>query len=225
MLDRECQKKKGKQITEMESEERKEVTIMEEDLVNSIFLDQLVKIGYVDFFDKDLVLSSSNISSLFFSQLRHQSKSSSSSNVEEIERGSVSLLLQLSKPITFFFGSGTSFAEFHLSEWLFLDYLVHYLNEPQVLVNLVYYSMVRDLKIDDKTTEFQGSWPLWVLPERVKFKENILIEEPEFGLMFVNEFRDPSFWRASDVHKLLLQDCSTLSQKKDSPFTEVELSE
>ncbi|GKE89567.1 hypothetical protein Tco_1567042, partial [Tanacetum coccineum] len=71
-----------------------------------------------------------------------------------------------------------------------------------VLVNLLYYSMVRDLKIDDKTTEFQGSWPLWVLPERVKFKENILIEEPEFGLMFVNEFRDPSFWRASDVHKV-----------------------
>ncbi|GJR86943.1 hypothetical protein Tco_0210954 [Tanacetum coccineum] len=73
---------------------------------------------------------------------KHRSSLHSSSNVEEIERGSVSLLLQLSKPITFFFGSGTSFAEFHLSEWMLLDYLVHWLNEPQVSKRLVRKSLI-----------------------------------------------------------------------------------
>ncbi|GKC55500.1 RRP6-like protein 3 isoform X1 [Tanacetum coccineum] len=65
--------------------------------------------------DKDLHFVPSNISRFFFGYL-DTFISLKSSNVEEIERDSVSLLPQLTELITFFFGSETSFTEFRLSE-------------------------------------------------------------------------------------------------------------
>ncbi|GJW27694.1 hypothetical protein Tco_0044569 [Tanacetum coccineum] len=40
------------------------------------------------------------------------------------------------------------------------------------------------------------------LPEGVSFKENMSIEHPEFGLMFMDEFRDLAFQRVSDINKV-----------------------
>nr|GEZ87096.1 protein kinase superfamily protein [Tanacetum cinerariifolium] len=40
------------------------------------------------------------------------------------------------------------------------------------------------------------------LPEGVKFKENRVTEEPEFGLMFMDEFGDLTFQRVSDIDKV-----------------------
>ncbi|GJR43690.1 hypothetical protein Tco_1311793 [Tanacetum coccineum] len=41
-----------------------------------------------------------------------------------------------------------------------------------------------------------------ILPKGVKFTENMAIEEPEYGMMFMDEFREPAFQRASDVYKV-----------------------
>ncbi|GJS47681.1 hypothetical protein Tco_0597802 [Tanacetum coccineum] len=40
-----------------------------------------------------------------------------------------------------------------------------------------------------------------VLPEEVKFRENRMIEEPDFGLMFIDEFGDHAF-QIVDIHKV-----------------------
>ncbi|GJT28210.1 hypothetical protein Tco_0908485 [Tanacetum coccineum] len=58
------------------------------------------------------------------------------------------------------------------------------------------------------------------IPEGVKFLENMVIEEPEFNLFFIDEFNDPTFHRVTDIHKLMDEmiaerpDKHTLTSKK-----------
>ncbi|GKE08966.1 hypothetical protein Tco_1412517, partial [Tanacetum coccineum] len=41
-----------------------------------------------------------------------------------------------------------------------------------------------------------------VLPEGLKFENNLVIEDPEHGLFFIDAFRDEAFQRVNDVHKV-----------------------
>ncbi|GJZ74231.1 hypothetical protein Tco_0638377 [Tanacetum coccineum] len=40
------------------------------------------------------------------------------------------------------------------------------------------------------------------LPENVLFVNNMVIEEPEYGIFFTDEFRDQAFQRLSDINKV-----------------------
>ncbi|GJV18044.1 hypothetical protein Tco_1363367 [Tanacetum coccineum] len=40
------------------------------------------------------------------------------------------------------------------------------------------------------------------LPKEVPFVNNLVIEEPEHGLFFIDSFREPAFQRINDIHKV-----------------------